>query len=181
MKRVFACVLAVSALAAPAYAKLEAGAKAPMFDTQASMAGKAFAFSLKDSLKKGPVVLYFYPAAFTPGCTAEAHEFSENVDSFKKAGATIVGVSADKIDVLNKFSTEVCRDKFAVAADGDGAIIKSYDAVSTGNPARSSRTSYVIAPTGEIIYSYSDPNYAKHVSNTMEAVQAWAAAHPKKG
>lgn len=179
MKRMIVCVLAASALAAPAYAKLESGAKAPMFDTQASLAGKAFNFSMKDALKKGPVVLYFYPAAFTPGCTAEAHEFSEQVDNFKKAGATIVGVSTDKIEVLNRFSTEVCRDKFAVAADGDSKISQSYDAVSTTNPARSARTSYVISPKGEVIYSYTDANYAKHVANTLEAVQGWAAKNKK--
>src|SRR5512134_1838303 len=109
MKRLFISLsVAAAILAAPAYATLTVGAKAPDFKARASIGGKQFDFSLADALKKGPVVLYFYPAAFTPGCTLEAHQFADATDEFKSLGATVVGVSADKIETLHKFSTEEC-------------------------------------------------------------------------
>ena len=120
MRRVLLTVAVAAALvAAPAFAALPDGTKAPDFSTEASLAGKSFKFSLADALKKGPVVLYFYPAAFTPGCTAEAHEFAEATAKFKELGATVIGVSHDPIDKLNKFSVSECRNKFAVASDAD--------------------------------------------------------------
>ncbi len=121
-------------------------------------------------------MLYFYPAAFTPGCTKEAHNFAEATDKFKSLGATVIGVSYDNIDTLNKFSVSECRNKFAVASDGDQKIMKAYDAVLTGKPEWANRTSYVIAPTGEVLYAYTDLNPDKHVANTMAAVQKWADA-----
>src|SRR4029077_8372803 len=133
--------------AVPVYAALPDGSKAPDFSTDASLAGKAFKFSLADALKNGPVVLYFYPAAFTPGCTVEAHEFAEATEKFKALGATVIGVSHDPIDKLNKFSVSECRNKFAVAADDDGSVMKEYDAVLPVKPDYANRTSYVIAPT----------------------------------
>jgi peroxiredoxin Q/BCP len=162
------------------YAALPAGSKAPDFKARASLAGKEFDFSLADALKKGPVVLYFYPAAFTPGCTAEAHEFAEAMDDFTAAGATVIGVSADDIEKLNRFSVSECRGKFAVAADADKSIMKAYDAVLKQKPEWSDRTSYVIAPNGEIIYAYSAMKYDEHVDNTLKAVREWKAAHDKK-
>src|SRR5580658_289625 len=102
MKRLIA-TLAMLSCAAAATAALKVGDKAPDFTTQASLAGKAFDFSLASALKKGPVVLYFYPAAFTPGCTVEAHEFAEATEKFNAMGATVIGVSHDSIDKLNKF------------------------------------------------------------------------------
>ncbi len=129
MKRFIFITLGVSMLAAPLYAALKPGAQAPDFTTQATLAGKPFTFSLADALKQGPVVLYFYPAAFTPGCTVEAHEFAEATDKFKAMGATVIGVSHDPIDTLNKFSVSECRNKFAVASDADQKITKAYDAV----------------------------------------------------
>src|ERR1700712_3078634 len=125
MRRVLLTVAVAAALvAAPAFAALPDGTKAPDFSTQASLAGKPFKFSLADALKKGPVVLYFYPAAFTPGCTVEAHEFAEATDKFKALGATVIGVSHDGIDKLNQFSVKECRNKFAVASDADQKIMK---------------------------------------------------------
>src|SRR5690349_4402967 len=115
----------------PGSAALQTGAKAPDFTADASLAGKEFKFSLADALKKGPVVLYFYPAAFSKGCTIEAHEFADATDKFAELGATVIGVSYDNIETLNKFSTTECRNKFAVAADVDQSIMKSYDAVLT--------------------------------------------------
>src|SRR5437660_10174254 len=109
----------------PAYGALPDGAKAPDFSTAASLAGKEFKFSLADALKKGPVVLYFYPAAFTPGCTVEAHQFAEATAQFKALGATVIGVSHDPIEKLNKFSVSECRNKFAVASDADGSVLKA--------------------------------------------------------
>jgi peroxiredoxin len=165
------------ALAAPAYAALKPGAPAPDFTTQATLAGKPFTFALADALKSGPVVLYFYPAAFTSGCTVEAHEFAEATEKFHALGATVIGVSHDDIDTLNKFSVSECRNKFAVASDADLKIAKAYDA-RLMMTSYSNRTSYVIAPTGKIIYAYSALNPDKHVENTLAAVTQWKAEHP---
>jgi len=164
--------LVALSLAAAAPAALPVGASAPNFETQVSVAGKAMPFSLKQALSKGPVVLYFYPAAFTKGCTIEAHDFAEATDDFKKLGATVIGMSADPIDVLNKFSVSECRNKFAVGS-ATAATIKAYDVVLPQKPERSNRTSYVIAPDGKIIFAYSAPNPAGHVSGTMDAVKNW--------
>src|ERR1700677_1911599 len=164
MKRMIAFALGLTA--APLYAALQTGGHAPDFTTQATLAGKPFTFSLAQALKQGPVVLYFYPAAFTPGCTVEAHEFAEATDKFKALGATVIGVSHDPIDTLNKFSVSECRNKFPVASDADHKISKAYDAVLLMT-SYSSRTSYVIAPDGKIIYAYSALNPDKHVENTI--------------
>ena len=177
-----ALVSAASALlfALPVVAALPDGSKAPDFNTPATLAGKEFKFSLTDALKKGPVVLYFYPAAFTPGCTVEAHLFAEATDKFHQLGATVIGVSHDPIEKLDKFSVSECRNKFAVASDADGSIMKSYDAVLKGHPEYADRTSYVIAPDGKILYSYTAMDPDRHVENTMAAVRKWQDAHPQK-
>src|SRR5271169_3445825 len=117
MKRLMILAAGCAVLAAPLYAALSTGAQAPVFTTQATLAGKPFTCSLADALKTGPVVLYFYPAAFTPGCTVEAHEFAEATEKFKSLGATVIGVSHDGIEKLNQFSVAECRNKFAVASD----------------------------------------------------------------
>ncbi len=174
MKRLTILGVACCLLAAPLYASLQVGAQAPDFTTPATLAGQPFTFALADALKSGPVVLYFYPAAFTRGCTIEAHEFAEATEKFKALGATVIGVSHDPIDTLNKFSISECRSKFAVASDADHKISKAYDAVLFMTP-YSSRTSYVIAPTGKIIYAYSALSPEKHVENTLTAVANWRA------
>jgi len=179
MRRPFVAALITALIAIPAYAALPDGAKAPDFSTDASLAGKEFKFSLADALKKGPVVLYFYPAAFTPGCTVEAHEFAEATAKFKQLGATVIGVSHDPIEKLDRFSVSECRNKFAVASDADGGIMKAYDSVLADHPEYANRTSYVIAPTGVIIYSYTAMNPDKHVENTMAAVRKWQEDHKK--
>jgi thioredoxin-dependent peroxiredoxin len=180
MKRLLAGLLLCGAVAAvPAYATLTVGAAAPDFTAQASLGGKEFTFTLADALKKGPVVLYFYPAAFTTGCTIEAHEFAEATDQFAAMGATVIGVSHDAIDTLDKFSVSECRNKFAVAADPDEKVIKAYDAVLMIHPAYSNRTSYVIAPDHTILMEYTDLSPDKHVSMAMDAVKKWRAAHPQ--
>jgi thioredoxin-dependent peroxiredoxin len=178
MKRLALCALILGGLAAgPALAALSDGAQAPDFTAQASMGGKEFTFSLADALKKGPVVLYFYPAAFTSGCTVEAHDFADATDKFAALGATVIGVSHDKIETLDKFSVSDCRSKFPVAADPDETVIKSYDAVLAIKPEYANRTSYVIAPDGKILTSYTSLNPDKHVEMTMAAVQKWHDDH----
>lgn len=176
---VFTAALVSAMLALPALAALKVGDKAPEFTTQASLGGKVFDFSLAAALKRGPVVLYFYPAAFTPGCTVEAHDFAEAVEQYKALGATVIGVSHDSIDTLNKFSVSECRSKFAVAADPDEAIIKAYDTVLARKPEYADRTSYVITPDGKIIYTYTDLKPDHHVENTLAALREWQAKKPK--
>jgi peroxiredoxin len=158
-----------------AYASLKPGSKAPDFTAQASLGGQVFTFSLADALKQGPVVLYFYPAAFTSGCTVEAHEFAEATAQFKALGATVIGVSHDNIETLNKFSVSECRSKFAVAADPDLGIAKSYDASMWFWPGHADRTSYVITPDGAVLYTYSALSPDAHVKNTLAALQQWKA------
>jgi peroxiredoxin len=157
-------------------AALKPGDQAPDFTTQASLGGSVFTFSLAEALKKGPVVLYFYPAAFTTGCTIEAHDFADATDTYRSLGATVIGVSHDNIETLNKFSVSECRSKFAVAADADQSIMKAYDSVWTVRPEYADRVSYVIAPDGHIIYAYQSLNPEKHVANTLDALRTWAAA-----
>jgi len=178
MKRLALSAMILGSLAAgPALAALADGAQAPDFTAQASIGGKEFTFSLADALKKGPVVLYFYPAAFTKGCTIEAHDFADATDKYAALGATVIGVSHDKIDTLDKFSVSDCRSKFAVAADPDETVIKQYDAVLDKHPEYANRTSYVIAPDGKILMSYTDLNPDKHVELTLAAVQKWHDEH----
>ncbi|TDQ89741.1 peroxiredoxin [Paraburkholderia silvatlantica] len=163
-----------------AQATLKPGDSAPDFTTQASLGGKTYTYSLASELKKGPVVVYFYPAAFTKGCTIEAHEFAEAVDQYKQYGATVIGVSHDNIGTLTKFSVSECRSKFPVAADEDSKIIKSYDASMPMHEAMANRVSYVIAPDGKIIYEYTSLSPDQHVTNTLRAVKEWAAQHPQQ-
>jgi peroxiredoxin Q/BCP len=170
----------VAALAAPAIAALQEGAKAPDFTAQASLGGKEYSFSLADALKKGPVVLYFYPAAFTKGCTIEAHDFADAMPQYAALGATVIGVSHDKIDTLDRFSVSECRSKFPVAADPDETVIKSYDAALPSHPEYANRTSYVIAPDHSILMTYTDMNPDKHVELTLAAVKKWHDAQAAK-
>jgi peroxiredoxin len=142
------------------------------------MAGKAFPFKLKEALKKGPVVLYFFPAAFTSGCTIEAHDFAEATDDYKKLGATVIGVTAGNVDRLAEFSTSECRSKFPVAADPSLAIAKSYDSTFAMFPGHSNRTSYVITPDDKVLFVYSALDPSQHVSLTLDALKQWRAAHP---
>ncbi|MEM9084673.1 MAG: peroxiredoxin [Pseudomonadota bacterium] len=156
------------ALSAPAHAQLSEGATAPTFTTQAAMAGKEFGFNLEMALKQGPVVLYFYPKAFTQGCTLEANAFAEAMPDFKKAGASVIGMSNDTIETLKRFSREECRDAFPVGV-ASAEVIADYD-VSLGESGLASRTSYVIAPDGSISTVYSSGDYREHVGRTLAAV-----------
>ena len=176
MKRLAAIALAAT-LALPAYATLKPGTKAPQFTAPAFLAGKAFTFDLAAALKKGPVVVYFFPAAFTPGCNVEAAAFSQAIDKFKAQGASVIGVTAGNTERLAEFSkdTEKCAGKFPVAADEGAKIAKSYDATMTLKPDLASRTSYVIARDGSIAYVHDAMSPNLHVKETLAAVTALKA------
>ena len=180
MIRRIAILAALTALlATPSFAALNPGDAAPDFKAPASLGGNEFQYSLAEALKKGPVVLYFYPAAFTTACTIEAHDFADAVDAYRALGATVIGVSHDDIATLKKFSVSECRSKFAVAADKDQSIMKSYDAVLTLMPQYADRVSYVIAPDGRVIFAYKSMNPEKHVELTLDALKKWSAAKGK--
>ena len=174
MNRRFATFAFACLLAAPCFAALKPGTKAPLFQAPAYLAGKPFTFDLAASLKKGPVVVYFFPAAFTAGCNVEAAAFSQAIDKFKAQGATVIGVTAGNTERLAEFSsdTEKCAGKFAVAADAGAKIAKSYDATLAIKPDLSSRTSYVIAQDGRIVFVHDAMNPNQHVKETLDAVTA---------
>jgi len=138
--------------------------------TVGALAGKPFKLNLKSQLRKGPVVLYFYPKAFTKGCTLEAHAFSEHMADFKKAGAQVIGMSADNLDTLKKFSVEECRNAFPVAT-ATPATQKAYDVAWAEHPGLTTRTSYVIARNGKIVMVHDDLDFSQHVAKTLAAVK----------
>ena len=189
MKRILLGCLLSSAITFPAIAALKAGDAAPDFQTQASQAGKAFNYSLKEALQKGPVVVYFYPSAYTGGCNIQAHTFAVNVDKFAAAGASVIGVSLDSIDRLNDFSADpaYCAGKVAVASDTDGAISKAYDLVvreaaegkkdSRGvdiTHGFAERTTFIVTPDGKISATLSGLKPAENVEKALETVQQLA-------
>ena len=178
MNRSIVMLALCAAAATPCHAALDVGDKAPDFAIDASMGGSVYKFRLADELKKGPVVLYFFPAAFSVGCTIEAHEFAEATEQYKALGAEVIGVSHDGIDALQKFSVAECRNKFPVGADVDQSVMKSYDAVLSLMPEYANRTSYVIAPDRTIVYQYTSLNPYKHVNNTLAALKSWEAKSP---
>ena len=166
-----ACTAALLCLSVAAQAALKAGDAAPGFKTPAAVAGKAFDFDMAKALKKGPVVLYFFPKAFTQGCTLEAHAFAEATPQFAAMKATVVGMSHDDIDTLKRFSTEACRDQFAVASDPKAQTIKAYDAAAAANPARADRISYVIGQDGKVKFALVSSDPLVHVEQTKAAVK----------
>jgi thioredoxin-dependent peroxiredoxin len=177
LTRLLLAAAAMLSLAAPASAQLAEGAAAPDFTTRGALAGKVFTFTLSDALKKGPVVLYFFPAAFTSGCNAEAAAFAAAIDDFTAAGATVIGMSADPVDRLQAFSTEHCAGKFAVASAGP-TIIAGYDVAHERQyqgRTITTRTSYVIGRDGRIAYVFDEPSPGRHIANTLAAVRKLAA------
>jgi peroxiredoxin len=190
MKRFLSICLLSSAITLPVFAALPEGHPAPDFQTQASLAGKAFSYSLKEALQKGPVVVYFYPSAYTGGCNIQAHTFAVNHDKFAAAGASIIGVSLDSIDRLNDFSAdpEFCAGKVAVASDVDGNIAKSYDltvkeAAAGKKDSRgveithgfAERTTFIVTPNGNIAATLSGLKPAENVEKALSIVQQLAA------
>ena len=188
MKRLIVlAVLAATAAATPALADLAVGSKAPDFTASAFLAGKPFTFDLAAARKKGPVVLYFFPSAFTGGCNLEAHLFSEAAADFKAQGATLIGITAGKVERLAEFSadTTTCGGKFPVAADPGAKIAKIYDAplkvAGVKAPTDlSARTSYVIAPDSTVLLAYDNLKADDHVNQTLTALKAWKAKQKKK-
>lgn len=170
MRRLFAAALLLAFAATPSTAALPVGAKAPDFTTMGSLNGKPFRLHLAEQLKSGPLVLYFYPKAFTEGCTLEAKAFSDAIPEFRKAGARVVGLSADNLDTLKKFSVEACRGQFPVAT-ANPALIKAYDVKLPVAPI-SNRTSYVIGQDGRVVFVHSELSWKEHVAKTLAAVQA---------
>lgn len=184
--------LALSALSAmPALAALKAGEPAPEFAAQASLAGKAFNYVLVDALKKGPVVVYFYPSAFTEGCNVQAHTFSVHKTDFDAAGATIIGVSLDSITRLNAFSVDpkYCAGNIAVASDADGQIAKAYQlkVASAAEPfkdtrgivvdhAFAERTTFIVTPDRKVYATIGGVTPTKNVAAALEAVQQMSKA-----
>ena len=168
--RLLLSLLLIAAVAQPATAALKVGTQAPDFRTMGALAGRPFRLHLAEELRHGPVVLYFYPKAFTKGCTLEAHAFSEAEADFAKAGARVVGMSADDLPTLQRFSVEHCRGKFPVATASAG-VIKSYD-VKMPLVGMSNRTSYVIARDGRVAFVHSDLDWKEHVAKTLAAVRA---------
>ncbi len=172
-----ASLLLAQGLCTPAaLAALKPGDKAPDFSTEAALGGQPFTFRLAEALARGPVVLYFFPKAYTSGCTIEAHEFAEATARFNALGATVIGVSNDDIATLKRFSVEACRSKFAVAADADSKVIRAYDAKLAFMPGMADRISYVIDSTGRIAYAYDSLNPEGHVANTLKVVEQLRAA-----
>lgn len=173
MKRlVISFVLAL--LATSAWAMMKPGTSAPDFTIEAALGGKEFTFSLKDSLKKGPVVLYFYPKSFTSVCTVEAHEFAEAMEQFAAMNASVIGVSGDGIEVQKEFSKKECRDKFPVGADSSFRVIRAYDAafeLPVAGPVFADRISYVISPEGKIVSAIKDSGAHAHIENALRAVR----------
>lgn len=163
--------LAAASLSFPANAALTVGSQAPDFTTTGALAGKPFKLHLKEQLKHGPVVLYFFPKAFTKGCTLEAHAFSDASADFKTAGARVIGMSTDDLPTLRKFSVEECRNSFPVAT-ATPATVKAYDVVLKQKPELTDRTSYVIDRKGRITFVHSDLDWSEHVSKTLAAVRA---------
>jgi peroxiredoxin len=163
----------------PAAAQLKTGDPAPAFEAEATLAGQAYRFVLGDALKKGPVVLYFYPKAFTRGCTIEANAFAEASPQYEAMKATVIGVSGDNIDTLKQFSVTECRNRFAVASDPAGTIMKSYDASMPFVEGYAKRISYVISPQGRIVYAWSSMSPDEHVPNTLAALRRWVEQQPQ--
>jgi peroxiredoxin len=187
MKKSLLGFLCSTAITLPALAALEAGDTAPNFEAQASLAGEEFSFSLGDALANGPVVVYFYPSAYTQGCNIQAHEFAANMDAFTAAGASVIGVSLDSIERLNDFSAdpEYCAGKLAVASDATGDIARSYELMVRDAPAGgfpdtrgvtvdhgfAERTTFIVTPDGKIAATIGGVSPLENVQKSLEAVQ----------
>ncbi|MGA9659157.1 MAG: peroxiredoxin [Asticcacaulis sp.] len=170
--RILTLATAGSALfmSAPALAALKVGDMAPAFSVPAATNGDVATFSLKTALKKGPVVVYFYPKAFTTGCSLEAHQFSEAMPEFQAEHMSVIGLSTDDIDTLKRFSKETCQGKFPVGADTKAAVTGAYDA-KMGPMNMSNRISYIVGTDGRIAFVHEDGNAATHVSTLLAAAK----------
>jgi thioredoxin-dependent peroxiredoxin len=186
MKKHLFALLCSTAIVLPAAAALQAGDTAPEFEARASLDGEEFDFALGDALEKGPVVVYFYPSAFTKGCNVQAHEFAKNMEKFEAAGASVIGVSLDSIERLNEFSAdpEYCAGKLPVASDASGEIARSYELeiheeVEGAKDTRgveighgfAERTTFIVTPDGKIAETIGGMSPMENVQKSLEAVQ----------
>jgi len=159
-----------------AWSELAVGTTAPAFSARAAQGGTDLTFALSEALKKGPVVVYFYPKSFTSVCTEEAHLFAEAMSEFETLGATVIGISTDTIETQREFSRMECRDKFPVAADPEGNVAKAYDVlVRFAGGIVANRTSYVIAPDGKIVSVLTAGDADSHIRSALKSVKAWKA------
>jgi len=170
----------LGALSLSARAALDVGDNAPNFTVPAALGGKVFQYTLAEALAKGPVVMYFFPAAFSEGCSTEAHLFAQAIGQFEALGASVIGVSGDDLELITRFSVQACQGKFPVAADEKKAVIKAFDAAMQTRPDYANRVSYVIAPNGKVVYSYLSLNPNKHVEKTLAALAQWSKDNPRR-
>lgn len=171
---VSAAALAATAFwlpAPPAQAALEIGVRAPDFTIEAALGGRPFRFSLADALARGPVVVYFFPKAFTEGCTIEAHSFAQAMPDYTAAGASVIGISGDDIATMSRFSTEACRDTFPVGSDSGGKVMNAYDAAMP-RASTPRRISYVVGRDGRIAFVHESASPQEHVPRTLDAVRS---------
>lgn len=170
-----AAVLAAPLAAPLAHAALAVGDAAPTFSVPAASGGKAQVFDLAQALKAGPVVVYFYPKAFTSGCTLEAKQFADAMPQFQAAGVAVIGLSTDELPVLQRFSQEACRSSFPVGADTDGRVMRAYDAKLAMLPNTADRISYLVTPDGRVAAVHEAAAASGHVPAMLKAAQQWKA------
>jgi len=180
MNRAVALLMVLASLGLSARAALDVGDAAPNFSVPAARGGKVFQYSLAEQLAKGPVVLYFFPAAFSEGCSIEARLFAEAIGQYEALGASVIGVSGDDLELITRFSVQACQGKFPVAADEKKVVIKAFDAAMQTRPDYANRVSYVIAPNGKVVYSYLSLNPNKHVEKTLAALAQWSKDNPRR-
>lgn len=173
-----AAVAGMLTVAGRAHAALDVGERAPPFSAAAARDGTVYEYDLATALRRGPVVLYFFPAAYSEGCSAEAHLFAEAIPEFEKLGATVVGVSGDDIDTLARFSVQACQGRFPVASDAGQSVMRAYDAVLKTRPDFANRISYVIASDGRVVFHYMSLNPARHVERMLQALRTMRATKP---
>jgi thioredoxin-dependent peroxiredoxin len=176
LARLLLSCLLVGLLPPLAWSELTVGTIAPKFSTKAAQGGTDLTFTLSEALKKGPVVVYFYPKSFTSVCTEEANLFAEAMSEFETLGSSVIGISTDTIETQRAFSRMACRDKFPVAADPKGEVAKAYDVlVRFGGGTFARRTSYVITPDGKIASALTAEDAGSHVQSALTFVKAWKA------
>jgi thioredoxin-dependent peroxiredoxin len=159
-------------------AALDIGERAPNFSLPAALAGRRFTYSLAEALARGPVVLYFFPLAFSEGCSIEAHAFAEAMPAFEALGATVAGISTDDLDTLARFSVQACNGKFPVISDAGRSVVRSFDAAMQTRPDHANRVSYLIAPDGMIVFNYLNLNPERHVDRILSALRQWRQSEP---
>jgi thioredoxin-dependent peroxiredoxin len=172
-RQVLLAAAALASVLSPPAQAVDVGERAETFTLPAALDGALFSYSLGEALARGPVVLYFFPVAFSEGCSIEAHTFAEAIDQFKALGASVIGVSTDDIATLARFSKQACQGKFPVASDAERKVSAAYDASMRSRPELSTRVSFVIAPDGKVAFVYRNLEPTRHVERTLAALRQW--------